>query len=176
MTFRRGEVGRTVALATGMLAVSLLVGYAPATTGPAGEARVPPPIADTSLVFDGVVVIDVAQGKLVPDQRVVISGNRITAIGNTTAFKLPKDARVVDARGKYLIPGLWDMHTHATHGKRMDQPFFSLFIANGVTGIRDASSDLSLDTLRQIRQEVLGGTRVGPPRQHPPGRTAGTDA
>src|SRR5881394_4120201 len=93
-----------------------------------------------SLVFDGVTVVDVEQGKLVPNQRVVIAGDRIQTVGGAGAVKLPKDAQVVDAKGKYLIPGLWDMHVHTT----ADLPY-PLLIANGITGIRDAWSYVPLD-------------------------------
>src|SRR5260221_5225337 len=62
------------------------------------------------LVFDGATVVDVVGGKLISDQRVVIEGNRIRAMGSAGAVTLPNGARVVDAKGKYLIPGLWDMH------------------------------------------------------------------
>jgi hypothetical protein len=120
--------------------------------------------AAPSLVFDGVTVVDVEQGKLVPTQRVVITGNRIQAMGDAGAVKIPKDAQVVDARGKYLIPGLWDMHTHPSMQQETDL-FYPLFIVNGVTGIRDAGSDVPVDTLILWRREILAGTRVGPPRQ-----------
>jgi len=75
---------------------------------------------------------------------------------------LPSGAQVVDAREKYLIPGLWDMHTHAGDMAPLSYP---LFIVNGVTGIRDAHSKIPLDTLIRWQQEILAGTRVGPPRQ-----------
>jgi hypothetical protein len=113
-------------------------------------------------VFDGATVVDVEQGKLLPDQRVVIAGNRIQAVGPAAQVRLPQGAQVVAAKGKYLIPGLWDLHTHSD---RATDLFYRLFIANGVTGIRDAGSPVPLDTLRLWRQEILAGTRVGPPRQ-----------
>jgi hypothetical protein len=75
---------------------------------------------------------------------------------------MPSDARVIDARGKYLIPGLWDMHIHPFHFAPI---FYPLLVANGVTGIRDAWSNVPLDTLLHWRREILAGTRVGPPRQ-----------
>jgi predicted amidohydrolase YtcJ len=89
------------------------------------------------LVFDGVTVIDAQLRHRLPAQRVVIMGNRIRTVGNVSAVPLPAGARVVDARGKYLMPGLWDMHTHVM---RSTDFFYPLFIANGVTGIRDAAS------------------------------------
>ena len=119
--------------------------------------------APTPLVFDGVTVIDVQQGRRLPMQRVVIVGNRIRACRKRRRPVLvPAGARVVDARGKYLIPGLWDMHTHS---RRYTDFFYPLFLANGVTGIRDAGSPVPLDTLILWRREILAGTRVGPPRQ-----------
>lgn len=119
-------------------------------------------LTDTPLVFDDVTVIDVAQGRRLSAQRVVIVGNRITRMGAARTVSIPKGAQVVDARGKFLIPGLWDMHTHSD---RDIDVFYPLFIANGVTGIRDAASPVPLDTLRLWRREILAGTRVGPPRQ-----------
>src|SRR4029077_3021641 len=79
------------------------------------------------------------------------------------AVKLPQGARVVDARGKYLIPGLWDMHSHPLGWEL--RYVYPLLLANGVTGIRDPGSEVPLDTLLQWRREVLAGTLVGPPRQ-----------
>jgi hypothetical protein len=107
-----------------------------------------------------VTVVDVEQGELRPMQRVIIRGHRITAVGRQDAVPLPPGAQVVDARSKYLIPGLWDMHVHT----ESDFPY-PLLIANGVTGIRDAAADVPLDTMRHWRREILAGTRVGPPRQ-----------
>jgi hypothetical protein len=116
------------------------------------------------LVFDGVTVIDVQKGRLLPAQRVVIVGNRIRAVGGVGAVRVPTGSRVVNARGKYLIPGLWDMHTHAFESHATDL-FNALLIANGITGIRDASSPVPLDSMLLWRREILAGTRVGPPRQ-----------
>ena len=111
-------------------------------------------------MFDDVTVVDVEHGTLLPTQRVVIVGNRIQAMGDTGAIKMPQGARVLDARGKYLIPGLWDMHVHTS----ADLPYL-LLIANGVTGIRDCWSYVPFDTMAQWRRQILAGTRVGPPRQ-----------
>jgi hypothetical protein len=69
---------------------------------------------------------------------------------------------MVEARGKYLIPGLWDMHVHP--GRKAESAY-QLLVANGITGIRDAGSPVPLDTLRLWRREILAGTRIGPPRQ-----------
>jgi len=119
------------------------------------------------LVFEGVTVVDVEQGRLLPAQRVVLTGNRIRHVGAVTAVPLPKGARVVDARGKYLIPGLWDMHAHLGEVALS----YPLLLANGVTGLRDPWTPIPLDTLVQWRREILAGTRAGPPRQLLTGNT-----
>jgi predicted amidohydrolase len=140
-------------------AVALVV--AGVIPSPAGAQQ--PATVGASLVFDGATVVDVEQGKLVPDQRVVITGNRIQAVGPAGQVRVPQGAQRVDARGKYLMPGLWDLHTHSM--EYATNFFYPLFIASGVTGIRDAASNVPLDTLLRWRREILAGTRMGPPRQ-----------
>jgi imidazolonepropionase-like amidohydrolase len=85
---------------------------------------------------------------------VLITGDRITALGKTGTLKLPAGARIVDATGKFLIPGLWDMHVHI--GSKSALP---LFIANGVTGVRAMDGD---PEYHQWRKEVAAGAVVGP--------------
>ena len=75
-------------------------------------------------------VVDVATGKELPDQTVVLQGDRIFSVAVFAAAK-PPQGRVVDAHGGFLIPGLWDMHVHI-----QDLEDLPLYIANGVTGVR----------------------------------------
>lgn len=114
--------------------------------------------AAVPLVFDSVTVVDVEHGKLLPVQRVVIVGNRIQRMGKVNTVARPKGALVVAAHGKYLIPGLWDMHEHVIG---YPDVFFPLFIANGVTGVRDMNT-AHLDSLFRWRREIVAGERVGP--------------
>jgi hypothetical protein len=146
----------------GSLALALIGVVVGTSSANIAAARAPLPHAVPSLVFDKVTVVDVVSGQLRPGQRVVIVGTQIQAIGDAGTIELPKGAQVVDAQGKYLIPGLWDMHTHS---RRYTDFFYPLFIANGVTGIRDGWSEVPLDTLVLWRREILAGMRVGPPRQ-----------
>ena len=88
------------------------------------------PVA-TVLALTHVTVIDATGAAAKPDKTVIISDGRITEIGTSAKVHPPRDARVVDATGKFLIPGLWDMHVHWG-----DTDFLPLFLANGVTGIR----------------------------------------
>ena len=110
----------------------------------------------TTVVFTGVTVVDVETGKSVPDRTVVVTGPKITAVVAAEGFKPPEGATVVPAAGKYLIPGLWDMHVH--HVAPWTGPL-DLALANGVTGIRDLNSE---PFLLAWRDEIAAGKRIGP--------------
>jgi predicted amidohydrolase len=149
------SVMRTVRFA---MAVGALVASVGAPSLPAQQkarAASAPPV----LAFRHVTVIDVTDGRRIPEQTVVVVGRRIQAVGPTGRVRVPKGAQVVDARGKYLIPGLWDMHVHP---RRLSQLFYPLFIAYGVTGVRDAGNEVPLDTLARWKRAIAAGTRVGP--------------
>jgi imidazolonepropionase-like amidohydrolase len=114
------------------------------------------------LVILHVTVIDASGAEAAPDQTLVIKGDRITALGKAGEIAIPKDASIVDATGKFLIPGLWDMHVHTLQEGR-PKPFFPLFIANGVTGVRDMGSPLSeLEAVRELRKRIEEGELLGP--------------
>ena len=90
------------------------------------------------IVLSNVTLIDMANEQAKPKMTVVISGNRISKIGKNV--KIPKNAEVIDAIGKFLIPGLWDTHVHVFRNTSKRPPredWFPLFIANGVTSVRD---------------------------------------
>src|SRR6516225_3269811 len=80
-----------------------------------------------------VTVIDTQTGKESQDRTVVISGDRISEVRDSEAANLSAGAKVVDGKGKYLIPGLWDMHVHVWDYEST----YPLFIANDVTGVRE---------------------------------------
>src|SRR5215469_6522581 len=84
-----------------------------------------------ALALTHVTVIDATGAPAKPDMTVIISGGHITELGSTAKTHPPHDAQIVDATGKFLIPGLWDMHVHWG-----DTDYLTLFLANGVTGIR----------------------------------------
>jgi imidazolonepropionase-like amidohydrolase len=87
------------------------------------------PASDTTTILH-VTVVDVASGKGLPDQTVVLQGDHIVSVTASDSSGSPQ-GRVLDARGAYLIPGLWDMHVHV-----QDLEDLPLYIANGVTGVR----------------------------------------
>lgn len=114
------------------------------------------------LVFINVTLIDMVDAKPKPGMTVIVEGKRITAIAKSGKIRAPKNADVIDASGQFMIPGLWDMHVHALQRERVDY-FFPLFIANGVTGIRDmGTTEDEFANLAQLRGEIAGGTRTGP--------------
>lgn len=95
------------------------------------------------------------------DTAVIVDGGRIVALGDPARTPLPPGARFVDARGKFLIPGLWDMHVHVLRPPR-PEVYFPLLIAMGVTGVRDMGGDEPFARLRVLRAEIEAGTRIGP--------------
>ena len=119
--------------------------------------------AQATLVFTHVTIIDVTGKPVQSDMTVVIEGHRIGEIGKTAQVKVPKGARPIDATGKYLIPGLWDMHVHTVFGDWLpkdEKVILPLFVANGVTGIRDMGGDL--EVLKEWRSRIKGGKLLGP--------------
>lgn len=111
-----------------------------------------------SVAFTHVTVIDGRSEILQRDMTVVIRGNRVASVGRADSVAITGITTVIDARGKYIIPGLWDMHVHTVMpGGRQVLP---LYIANGVTGVRDMAGDWP--TLVAWRREIAAGTLIGP--------------
>src|SRR5215210_2562274 len=119
------------------------------------------------LVLTHVTVIDATGAPARPDMTVIIVGDRIKALGKFGKIRTPEGAQVIDASGKFLIPGLWDMHVHTG----LKEIFFPLYIANGITGVRDMGGDVDNPTgdfsirfrlLEQWREEIERGDLLGP--------------
>ena len=89
-----------------------------------------------SLVIKRVTVIDATGRGPEPNMTVIATGDRIVAVGPWRKTPIPQKAVVVDGRGKFLIPGLWDMHVHGASDARAPWSHL-LFLANGVVGVRD---------------------------------------
>src|ERR1700694_5672882 len=100
-----------------------------------------------------VTVIDVTGGLAQPDTTVVIRDGRISDITDVP----PAGASLIDGRGKFLIPGLWDMHVHLSWTTSSALP---LLVANGVTTVRDLGSKLS--EIDDWRSRIAAGVLVGP--------------
>jgi imidazolonepropionase-like amidohydrolase len=111
----------------------------------------------TKIVISGGTLVDVRTGQQIEDSFVLIEGSRIKQVGRAGEAAIPAGAKVIDARGKWIIPGLMDMHAHITTVKNLP---WSLYLAQGVTTIRDPGGNLAL--LRLARQEIESGKRLGP--------------
>jgi len=118
-----------------------------------------------TVAIDHVTIVDVVKGKLSPDMTVVVDGKRIASIAKSRAGAT-HTGQVMDATGMYLIPGLWDMHVHAfftndtARFHSTSELMFPLFIANGVTGVRDMGSNL--DAILAARDSVAAHQVIGP--------------
>lgn len=131
----------------------LLLSLAP----PAASAQTARPDAPRPLALTRVTVIDATGSPAKLGMTVVVAGGQIAAVGRAGAVRVPKGARVIDARGKYLIPGLWDMHAHLQAAGAESLP---LFVANGVTGTRDMGAELEF--ILGLRRRVASGAVLGP--------------
>jgi imidazolonepropionase-like amidohydrolase len=113
---------------------------------------------DGLLVLRHVTVIDATGAPAQPDMTVVINRGRIVDLGKTTEVSVPRNAHVVDETGKFLIPGLWDMHVHTSWDRRFVLP---LLVANGIVGVRDMS-DSDWVALQECRRDIMEGKLLGP--------------
>ncbi len=116
------------------------------------------------LAITHVTVIDAKGAPPKPDQTVLISKHRIQQLGPTAQIIVPKEFQEIDASGKFLIPGLWDMHVHIA-GINADPAWskdalLPVLTANGITGVRDMGGDLS--ALLAWRSQIAGGKLDGP--------------
>ena len=124
------------------------------------------PTEQVDLVISNTNVIDVIQGKTITGQDVIINGDKIQSIKPHEESPL-KSKNLINGEGKFLIPGLWDMHVHTGDA----DIFFPLYVANGITGVRDMGGGLDQSTgnlsvkfekLSAWRYEVTRGERLGP--------------
>jgi Amidohydrolase family len=120
-----------------------------------------------ALIFRHVTVIDATGAAPQKDVDVAIDGPRIVTIAKKIRLPRAEAARVriVEAKGKFLIPGLWDMHVHLS----APEIYFPLLVANGITGVREMFSGIPIQTIRQWRalpdvpRIVAPGFLDGPP-------------
>jgi imidazolonepropionase-like amidohydrolase len=126
-----------------------------------------------SLLFTHITIVDVATGRLEPDRDVRIDRGRISTIGPsaqsanaspTASHQSLGDLRIIDATGKFLIPGLWDMHVHlagvSADPSWSEQVLLPLLLTRGITGVRDMGGDLKV--LLDWKRQIEDGTLLGP--------------
>ncbi|HEX2191434.1 MAG TPA: amidohydrolase family protein [Longimicrobiaceae bacterium] len=142
--------------ATALFAAAACAGEPPPPAVPPWSAGEGAPLAITR-----VAVVDVNAGDagsaLLRDRTVLVRHGRIAAVGPAREVRIPRDARVVDGRGKFLVPGLWDAHAHVSHAGPGALPVYA---AHGVTSVRDLGGRLPV--LLAWRRQVREGTLAGP--------------
>lgn len=110
-------------------------------------------------------VIDVEHARAIPDQAVATRGDRIVAVGKDgEVAKAWAARRLIDGKGRFLIPGLWDMHVHFGGGPALaeeNKALLPLYVAYGITTVRDCAGDMPYDVLNW-RKEIAEGKLFGP--------------
>lgn len=110
---------------------------------------------EISVAFTNVSVFDSKTGKVLADQSVVVENGKIVQAGKAKSVTVPANARVIDGKGKMLLPGLWDNHAHY----QIDQGLYHL--AGGVTNIKDMANELNLpDMKKKVDGDILLGPEI----------------
>lgn len=109
-----------------------------------------------SFAFTNVTVIDATGAPPQPKMTVVVADGRITGIGKAGQLKVPEGVSAIDATGRFLIPGLWDMHVHIWDKDML----FPVYVANGITGVRDMGG--VLEPWVKWRAQIAAGELQGP--------------
>ena len=115
------------------------------------------------LIFTNVNIVDVRGGRILPNMTVVTIDGKIDGVAKVGLIGRGRGMKIVNASGQYLIPGLWDMHVHSAGGPAPpwdENVILPLYVANGITGIRDMGGDL--DLLKARRARIEAGELVGP--------------
>ena len=108
----------------------------------------------TSTAFVNVNVVPMDSERILSGQTVIVQGDRIAEIGSVDTIAIPEDAQRIDGSGKYLMPGLVDMHVH-----QRNETHLTLFVANGVTTIRNMwGTEYHL----KLREEIKEGKHIAP--------------
>lgn len=105
------------------------------------------------LFLRNVTVVNVADGAVIQNRSILIHGGKIAAVG--IGITPTSGAQIVEGTGKFVIPGLWDMHVHLTSKEQL-----SMYTQYGITGVRDMGSDF--ETVQQWRDAIQRGTLNGP--------------
>jgi Amidohydrolase family len=112
--------------------------------------------AQRTLLVKNINIVDVEKGSLQKNAHVLIKGNTIVKVANAVSMAGFQYDTVVDGSRRYLIPGLWDMHTHTWS----EEQIFPLLIANGVTGIRGMFDEMG--NVKRWRKKISDGEIIGP--------------
>ncbi|PWU00030.1 MAG: hypothetical protein C5B52_09670 [Bacteroidetes bacterium] len=109
----------------------------------------------STIVIKGATVVDVVNGKNISDAVVVIENGKIKSVGKASKSKFPSTAQIIEAKGKTVLPGLWDMHAHFEQSE-----WGPAYLAEGVTSVRDCGNEF--EYINAIRKIIDDGIGVGP--------------
>ena len=121
------------------------------------------PAGPSTIAITHVTVIDPGSSAVHPDFTVIVKQRKIASLGSSRSTQIPKGVQVIEGTGKFLLPGLADMHLHllgAAEPTGSREFIFPLLVANGITTVRDMGGDVGL--LKELRKEIAGGKRLGP--------------
>jgi imidazolonepropionase-like amidohydrolase len=107
------------------------------------------------LAIVGGMLIDGTGAAPLADSAIVLRNGRIVAVGPRPKIKIPRHAQIVDAGGKYVLPGLWDMHAHFEQVE-----WGPIYLAAGVTTVRDCGNEFEFITA--VRDAIAQGRGLGP--------------
>ena len=149
-TLRRATAGRCVVSWLTALATTGLAACGPGADAPSE------PVEETvpAYAFTNVNVVSMTSNRVDADRNVVVDDGRITAVGPAASVAIPPGARVIDGSGRYLAPGLADMHAHPMTTTDLDA-----YLANGVTLIRAMWGE---PAVLELREGVASGAIAGP--------------
>lgn len=116
-----------------------------------------PAAAPDGFAIQNVTVVDVRTGGTTAGQTVLVRGNQIAQVGAVDQVQIPAGTSIVNGQGRYVIPGVWDMHVHAT---RFPQRALPLAITRGITAVRDMGADIS--KVDEVRSAVASGAYPSP--------------
>ncbi|MGA7306267.1 MAG: amidohydrolase family protein [Rhodothermales bacterium] len=127
--------------------------------GPIEEPAIPDELTSDVIAFVGVNVLPMNEERVLMDHTVLIRNGSIEALGPKNIVTVPQGADRIEVRDAYLIPGLSDMNTHMVSNLPDGENDLFLYVANGVTTVRVIDGD---QTILQWRDEIAGGSRLGP--------------
>jgi hypothetical protein len=116
--------------------------------------------AARTIALTDCTVVDVRTAVTRAHQNIIIEGERLVTVGPAAKTRIPRGSRIVGCSGRFAIPGLWDMHVHAGE---IEENWFPLYLANGVTGLREMSaSEANAKHQRRYQEGIGSGSRIGP--------------
>jgi len=136
----------------------LVAGFVPALLA-AGACQSALEGTRSGIAISNVTVIDAVSGER-PDQTVLIDGDRIAAVGASDSIDFGGLFEVIDGAGKFLIPGLWDMHVHLTYDERLVNFMPRAFIRYGITSVRDTGG--LMRKLRPVVERMRAAGAIAP--------------